>query len=151
MFIGYQNDIIAFVANTREELENLPCVELDKIEEVEFAEMFNGVIYTSVEELAQAKGEEVRAIRNQYLETYVDPVVSNPLRWADMSAEEQQQYSDYRQYLLHITEAPEFPDVAVLTMDEWLLTVPAEEPKEETVEPAKDSDSTVVELYSMEI
>ena len=33
MFIGYQNDKIAFVAETREELENLPCVILDKIEE----------------------------------------------------------------------------------------------------------------------
>lgn len=150
MFIGYQNDLIAFVADTREELENLPCVELDKIEEVDFAEMFNGVIYTSVEELNQAKGEEVRAVRNQYLETYVDPVVSNPLRWADMSAEEQQQYSDYRQYLLHITEAPEFPDVAVLTMDEWLLTVPAKDSDSTVVELSETSED-VVELYSMEI
>lgn len=33
MFIGYQNDKIAFVANTRAELENMPCVTLDKIEE----------------------------------------------------------------------------------------------------------------------
>ena len=33
MFIGYQNDKIAFVADTREELENMPCVILDRIEE----------------------------------------------------------------------------------------------------------------------
>lgn len=33
MFVGYQNDKIAFVANTQEELENLPCISLDKIEE----------------------------------------------------------------------------------------------------------------------
>lgn len=33
MFIGYQNNKIAFVANTRAELENMPCVTLDKIEE----------------------------------------------------------------------------------------------------------------------
>lgn len=33
MFIGYQNDKIAFVAETRDELENMPCVILDRIEE----------------------------------------------------------------------------------------------------------------------
>lgn len=33
MFIGYQNDKIAFVADTRDELENMPCVILDRIEE----------------------------------------------------------------------------------------------------------------------
>jgi hypothetical protein len=33
MFLGYQNDKIAFVAETKEELENLPCVSLDRIEE----------------------------------------------------------------------------------------------------------------------
>lgn len=33
MFIGYQNDKITFIAETREELENLPCVTLDRIEE----------------------------------------------------------------------------------------------------------------------
>ena len=35
MFLGYQNDKIAFVADTREELENMPCVTLDKIEETD--------------------------------------------------------------------------------------------------------------------
>lgn len=33
MFLGYQNDKIAFVAETREELENMPCVSFDRIEE----------------------------------------------------------------------------------------------------------------------
>lgn len=43
MFIGYQNDKIAFVADTRDELENMPCVILDRIEEtgVEYA-LHNG-------------------------------------------------------------------------------------------------------------
>lgn len=33
MFLGYQNEKIMFIADTQEELENLPCVALDKIEE----------------------------------------------------------------------------------------------------------------------
>ena len=35
MFIGYQNNKISFIADTKEELENLPCVTLDKIEETD--------------------------------------------------------------------------------------------------------------------
>jgi hypothetical protein len=33
MYLGYQNNKIAFIAETKEELENMPCVSLDKIEE----------------------------------------------------------------------------------------------------------------------
>ena len=33
MFIGYQNDKITFIAETKEELENIPCVSFDRIEE----------------------------------------------------------------------------------------------------------------------
>lgn len=132
MFIGYQNNKPTFRANTREELENKPCVSFDRIEEVEFAEMFNGVIYTSEEELNQAKGDEIRLIRNQYLETYVDPVVCNPLRWAELTPEGQQQYTDYRRYLLDITDSAEFPNVHVMTFDEWLATVAKNASVEET-------------------
>lgn len=35
MFLGYQKDKIVFVANTREELENAPCMVLDRIEETD--------------------------------------------------------------------------------------------------------------------
>ena len=35
MFIGYQNDRVMFVADSREELESLPFVVLDKIEETD--------------------------------------------------------------------------------------------------------------------
>ena len=143
MFLGYQNDKIAFIAETREELENMPCVTLDKIEEVEFAEMFNGKIYILEEELTQAKGEEVRSTRNSYLETYVDPVVSNPLRWGEMTAEEQQQYADYRRYLLDITESAEFPNVQVMTLDEWKQSL--EEISQEPSETAENEEENPVE------
>ena len=65
------------------------------------------------------KAEKVRAKRNLYLQIYVDPIVSNPLRWADMSEEEQQDIVNYRLYLLNIPEQPEFPDIEVKTFDEW--------------------------------
>lgn len=57
-------------------------------------------------------GEEalvkVRAERGRKLSTEVDPIVLNPLRWADMTAAQQQAWSDYRRALLDITTA--FPN-----------------------------------------
>lgn len=52
-------------------------------------------------------GEEalsmVRGERNRLLETEVDPIVSNPLRWADLTAEQQNAWATYRRALLDIT------------------------------------------------
>ena len=35
MFLGYQNGKICYIANTKKELENLPCVVLDEIKETQ--------------------------------------------------------------------------------------------------------------------
>lgn len=67
----------------------------------------------------EEKSAEKREIRNCYLSMYVDPIVTNPLRWADLSAEEQDVYKNYRQYLLNITEAEDFPETNILTFAEW--------------------------------
>lgn len=45
------------------------------------------------------KQKFVRGIRNQYLETYVDPK-QLVMVWNSLTAEEQELYKDYRQYLL---------------------------------------------------
>ena len=54
-------------------------------------------------------GEEaisiVRSNRDEKLKSEIDPVVSNPLRWEGMTAEQQQSWSDYRRALLDITTA----------------------------------------------
>lgn len=121
-YIGLQNDLIAFVGDTREELENLPCVELTEIKQVEFAESYNGVIYIDPAELQSAQETEIRAIRNQYLVEYVDSVVSNPLRWADMSADEQAKITNYRRYLLDYTESENWWLSEPLTFDAWVET-----------------------------
>lgn len=65
------------------------------------------------------KQNRVREIRNSYLEQYVDPVVSNPLRWADMSEEEKQKYADYRRYLLDFTTGEDWWENNPKTFDEW--------------------------------
>lgn len=77
MFIGYQNDKIAFIADTREELENMPCVTLDKIEETDKEYFLHNGEYVfevpydkQVEEMRQARADayaaEVDLLMNEY-------------------------------------------------------------------------------------
>lgn len=89
MFIGYQGELAAFVASTREELINSPFIELSGIKEVEFAEMFNGVIYTSKEELLQAQTKAVDETRAGLYTAKVDPITAriNRLRDEELTPE----------------------------------------------------------------
>ena len=60
-------------------------------------------------ELDAAAAAQVRAERDNILATVVDPIVSNPLRWADMTVEKQAEWSAYRTALLDITDQAGFP------------------------------------------
>jgi hypothetical protein len=61
------------------------------------------------EELDAAAAETVRAERDYKLASEVDPIVSNPLRWADLTTEKQAEWAAYRRALLDITAQPDFP------------------------------------------
>ncbi len=64
-------------------------------------------------ELDAAAAEAVRAERDYKLAYEVDPVVSNPLRWADLTAEKQAEWAAYRRALLDITAQSGFPHSVV--------------------------------------
>jgi hypothetical protein len=55
------------------------------------------------------QAEIARARRDDMLRYQVDPVVTNPLRWAALSEAEQQEVSAYRQALLDVTNQAGFP------------------------------------------
>ena len=112
-------ELKAFLASTKEELENNEFIHYERIEEYPFAEMYNGVIYVSKDELVEAKKSHVRSIRDSYLVQYVDSVVSNPLRWADMKDEEKKVYTDYRRYLLDYTTRENWFESNPLTLEDW--------------------------------
>ena len=65
------------------------------------------------EELDAAAATAVRQQRDNLLATEVDPIVSNPLRWADLSAEKQAEWATYRRALLDITAQSGFPHSVV--------------------------------------
>lgn len=60
-------------------------------------------------ELDAAAASDVRSQRNFLLETEVDPLVSNPLRWSELSADQQKGWASYRRALLDITAQSGFP------------------------------------------
>ena len=70
---------------------------------------FTAYVPPTQEELDAEAAAGVRAERGHILETEVDPIVSNPLRWADMTTAEQNAWSQYRTDLLNITDQAGFP------------------------------------------
>ena len=50
-----------------------------------------------------------RGTRDHLLRTVVDPIVTNPLRWAEMTDAQRQAWSDYRRALLDVPEQVGFP------------------------------------------
>ena len=63
------------------------------------------------DEIVAQKAQKVRDTRNYLLTFEVDPIVSNPLRWADMTESKQNEWIKYRQDLLDITNQSKFPEV----------------------------------------
>ena len=70
---------------------------------------FEAYVPPTQEELDAEAEAAVRGQRDMLLEIEVDPIVSNPLRWADMTTEQQNAWSQYRTDLLNITDQEGFP------------------------------------------
>lgn len=81
MFIGYQNDKIAFIAETKEELESLPCVTLDKIEETDKKYFLHNGEY--VFEVLTPTYEEQLQARQEAYKNEVDPITCHIQRLND--------------------------------------------------------------------
>lgn len=70
---------------------------------------FTPFIPPTQEEIDAEKSTEVRKERDFLLSENVDPIVSNPLRWADMSENDQNAWAQYRIDLLNISDQAGFP------------------------------------------
>lgn len=66
----------------------------------------------------EVKEQEVRSVRNQYLEKYVDPK-QLVLVWNSLTEDEQKEYTDYRQYLLDYPETEGWYEQNPMTFEEW--------------------------------
>ncbi len=119
-YIEKENKII-FADDNRQRLVNTLLFRPDLTEaDIQSTDKeIENFMFVDSPEWVEWKSAQVRELRNLYLETDVDPIASNPLRWADMTAAEQQQIKDYRQYLLTIPEQPEFPKTEVMKFEAW--------------------------------
>ena len=70
---------------------------------------FTAYVPPTQEELDAQAAAQVRGERDQRLISEVDPIVTNPLRWADLTAAEQAEWTQYRTDLLNITDQAGFP------------------------------------------
>ena len=70
---------------------------------------FTAYVAPTQAEIDAEAAANVRADRDFRLVSEVDPIVSNNLRWADMTAAEQNAWSQYRTDLLNITDQSGFP------------------------------------------
>ena len=58
----------------------------------------------------EEKSTDLRQYRDYLLTLYVDPIVSNALRWADLSTTKQDEWKAYRQALLDVPAQSSFPN-----------------------------------------
>ena len=70
---------------------------------------FEAYVPPTQAELDAQAATAVRAQRDWLLQNEVDPIVSNPLRWADLTTAQQNAWSQYRTDLLNITDQAGFP------------------------------------------
>ena len=61
------------------------------------------------DELDAAASVAIRSERNRKLASEVDPIAGNALRWAALTADQQQAWADYRQALLDVPSQSGFP------------------------------------------
>ena len=61
-------------------------------------------------ELATAAAAQVRSTRDSKLQSEVDPVAGNALRWAALTSEQQTAWATYRTALLNVPAQAGFPD-----------------------------------------
>ena len=71
---------------------------------------FTAYVAPTQAELDAATASQVRSERDKILTTVVDPLVSNPLRWADLTSDKQAEWSQYRTDLLGVPQQAGFPN-----------------------------------------
>ena len=92
--------------------------------EMEVEEAYDGSWYVAgyaPEKPVEDLQVEVRAVRNSYLEKYVDPK-QLVMVWDSLSADDKKLYADYRQYLLDYPQTEGWYEQNPLTFEEWKET-----------------------------
>ena len=71
---------------------------------------FEAYVAPTQAELDEALSANLRAQRDQKLAQEVDPIVTNPLRWAELTDAKQAEWTQYRTDLLNLPAQAGFPN-----------------------------------------
>jgi len=71
---------------------------------------FEAYVAPTQEELDAELAANLRGQRDQKLAQEVDPIVTNPLRWAELTDAKQAEWTQYRTDLLNLPEQSGFPN-----------------------------------------
>lgn len=71
------------------------------------------------EELLEQQKQQVRGVRNNYLEIFIDSKIKNPFMWDDLTEEDKLELGKYRKYLLDYTKEENWWERNPLTLEEW--------------------------------
>ena len=71
---------------------------------------FDAYVAPTQEELDAGLAASLRAQRDQKLVNEVDPIVTNPLRWAELTDAKQAEWTQYRTDLLNLPAQAGFPN-----------------------------------------
>ena len=97
------NKIVGVSENEPVLLDNYEVQEDTEHSVSDYMQINGEYVLTSSAEAIEQKEDDVRAVRNRYLEKYVDPK-QLVLVWNSMAENEQKEYTDYRRYLLNYPE-----------------------------------------------
>ena len=123
MFKATKDNKIIAISETGE----FPCLVHDSVEEdtehyvADYMQVNGEYVLTSSAEAIEQKKANVRAVRNNYLEKYVDPK-QLVLVWNGLTEDEQKKYTDYRQYLLDYPETEGWYEHSPLNFEEWIAS-----------------------------
>ena len=120
MFKAIKDDKIIAINETGD----FPCLVYDSVEEdtehqlSDYIHCDGQFVLISSAEAIEQKKADVRAVRNSYLEKYVDPK-QLVLVWNSLTEDQQKEYTDYRQYLLDYPETEGWYEQNPMTFEEF--------------------------------
>ena len=71
---------------------------------------FSPYVAPTQDELDTIEANRVRHDRDELLTNEVDPIVTNPLRWAELTTAKQNEWTQYRTDLLNVPQQAGFPN-----------------------------------------
>lgn len=122
MYVAIKDEKIIAISKTD---DTFPCLVCDEIKEIDdiienYIDVGSEFVLKTDSKAIKKQQEDVRQIRNQYLEQ-TDKFLS--ISDYPIDDETKELYKQYRQYLRDIPSNVDFPNIEILSFDEWTIDI----------------------------